>query len=64
MLRERGRIQISDGIVPLSDALGSNPKCPKALHALLQHPKADKIKEVFDLAEPAPEFFGKASRFH
>ena len=59
MLREYGRIQISDGIVPLSDALGSHPKCPEALHTLLRHPKADKIKEVFDLAEPTPEFFGE-----
>ena len=59
VLREYGRIRISDGIVPLSDAFGSHPKCPEALHALLSHQKADKIKEVFDLAEPTPEFFGE-----
>ncbi|MDE0156983.1 MAG: DEAD/DEAH box helicase [Gammaproteobacteria bacterium] len=59
VLREYGSIQISDGIVPLSDALGSPPKCPEALHTLLRHPKADKIKEVFELAEPMPEFFGE-----
>ena len=59
MLREYGRIQISDGIVPLSYASGSHPKCLEALHTLLRHPKADKIKEVFDLTEPTPEYFGE-----
>ena len=59
ILREYGRIRISDGIVPLSNALGAEPKCPEALHRLLRHPKADKIKEVFKLAEPMPEFFGQ-----
>ena len=59
VLHEYGRIRISDGIVSLTDALGSHPKCPEALHTLLRHPKADKIKEVFDLAEPTPEYFGE-----
>ena len=52
LLREYGRIRTPDGIVPLSDALGSPPKNPSALDALLRHPKADKIKRAFDLAEP------------
>lgn len=60
VLHEYGRIRIPDGVVPLSDALGSHPKCPEALHTLLRHPKADKIKEVFDLAEPTPELFGES----
>ena len=59
MLREHGRIRTSSGIVPLSDALGPYPKSPNALHVLLTHPMADKLKVVFDLAEPAPEFFGE-----
>ena len=58
MLREHGRIRISGGAAPLKDALGLDPKVPEALHALLAHPKADKIKAAFDLAEPMPEFFG------
>lgn len=59
LVREHGRVQTPDGIVPLADALGSLPKNPAALLALLQHPNADKIKEVFDLSDPAPEFFGE-----
>lgn len=59
MLREHGRIRTPTGIVPLTDALGPNPKSPEALHALLAHPKADKIKAAFDLIEPTPEFFGE-----
>ena len=65
MLRKHGRIRTPGGIVPLADALtstssgGQYPKSPEALHALLLHPKADKIKEVFNLAEPPPEIFGE-----
>ena len=59
MLRENGRIRTPTGIVPLADALGPNPKSPEALHALLAHPKADKIKVAFGLIEPTPEFFGE-----
>ena len=59
MLRRFGRIRTSDGIVPFADALGSNPKNQAAWHALLAHPKADKIKKAFDLAEPTPEFIGE-----
>ena len=60
MIREYGRIQTTAGISPIDDALGSSPKSPEALHALLNHPKAGKIKEAFHLAEPTPEFFGEA----
>ena len=59
MLREHGRIRIPGGTAPLKDALGSDPKVPEALHVLLAHPKTDKIKAAFDLAEPMPEFFGE-----
>ena len=64
MLREYGRVRTSDGIVvPFKDALGEpQPENPAALRALLARPKADRIKEVFDLAdlaEPTPEFIGE-----
>ena len=69
MLRKHGRIRTRGGIVPLADALAyptlAYPKSPDALDALLRHAKADRIKEVFDmkevfnLAEPTPEFFGE-----
>ncbi len=60
MLRIHGKIRVADEIVPLADALGSSPRHPEALHTLLAHPMADKLKTVFDLAEPIPEFFGEA----
>ena len=60
ILLEHGRVRTLAGVVPLVDALGPTPKSPEALHVLLAHPKADEIKEVFDLAEPTPEFFGEA----
>ena len=59
MLRKHGRVNTPDGIVPLADALGLNPENPAALHILLRHPKGEKIKAVFKLAEPTPEFFGE-----
>ena len=59
MLREHGRIETGTGIVPFADALGTHPKSAEALHTLLAHAKADKIKAAFDLAEPMPEFFGE-----
>ena len=59
MLRKHGRIKTQAGIVPFADALGQSPESPDALHALLTHPKAEKIKEAFGLAEPVPEFFGE-----
>jgi len=59
MLRKHGGIQTRGGITPLADALGQHPKSPDALDVLLAHPKADKIKAAFDLAESTPEFSGK-----
>ena len=56
-LRTHGRIRVASGIAPFADALGPLPKSPAALHVLLQHPKADKIKQAFRLSEPVPEFF-------
>ena len=58
MLRQHGRIQTSGCIVPFADALGQQPKNPAALHALLAHPKADKIITAFGLEPPTPEFIG------
>ena len=59
LLRANGRVQTPAGIVPLDDALGPQPASPAALHALLQHPNADKIKQAFDLADPVPDLFGE-----
>ena len=60
VLRKEGRIRTAGGeIIPFEDALGPTPKNPEALHALLAHPMADKIKAAFDLVEPIPEFFGE-----
>lgn len=58
-IRENGRIRVPDGIVPFVDALGPQPKSPTALHVLLRHPKADRIKQTFELSEPIPEFLGE-----
>ena len=59
VLRREGRIRtLSGAIVPVSDALGSTPN-PEALQVLLTHPRAAKIKETLDLAEPTPELLGE-----
>ena len=59
LLRTYGRVRTPSGIVPLADALGPQPASPAALHALLQHPRADRIKDAFDLSDPVPEFVGE-----
>ena len=59
LLRANGQVQTPAGIVPLDDALGPQPASPAALHALLQHLNADKIKAAFDLSDPVPELFGE-----
>ena len=59
MLRKHGRVKTLSGIASLADALGTDPKSPEALHALLVHKKSDKIKAAFDLAEPTPEVHGE-----
>ena len=58
-LKKHGRVKTAAGVVPLSDALGPDPRSPAALHALLQHPNADKIREAFDLSDPVPEVVGE-----
>ena len=58
MIREHGRIRTADGIVKFAHALGSPARNADALLRLLRHPKADSIKTAFDLADPAPEFYG------
>ena len=60
MLRKYGRVKTPGGLVPLADALGPHPKNPAALHALLRHPRAEKIKAAFDLSDPIPECFGES----
>ena len=59
LLRQEGRVRTPGGIVPFADALGPQPKSLVAVHSLLAHPKADRIKETFDLTEPTPEFVGE-----
>ena len=59
MLAEHGRIRCAGEIVPLADALGPRPANPAALGVLLSHPMANRIREDFDLAEPAVEPVGE-----
>ena len=59
LIREHGRISTAEGIVPFADALGENPANTDALLWLLRHPRADRIRTVFKLADPEPEFFGE-----
>ena len=59
-LRKAGRVRTRNGaILPFADALGESPKSPEALHVLLRHPNADKIKEAFGLAAPTPVISGE-----
>lgn len=59
VLAEHGRIRCAGEIVPLADALGPRPANPAALGVLLSHPMANRIREDFDLAEPAVEPVGE-----
>ena len=59
MVREHGSVQTPGGTVPFASALGSHPDTPAALHALLRHPNAEKIKKAFELADGVPELFGE-----
>ena len=61
MLRRYGKVRTSNGIVPLSKALGQQPESQAAWRALMMHPKVDRIREAFDLADPTPEFIGEES---
>ena len=59
MLERYGRIRTPDGIVPFRSALGEQPENPAALRTLLEHPKAERIREAFDLADLTPDSFGE-----
>ena len=59
MLRVHGRIQSAGKYVPFKDILGPHPANQAALRVLLAHPKADRIKETFKLAEPLLEPAGE-----
>lgn len=59
VLAEHGRIRCAGEIVPMADALGPRPANPAALSVLLSHPMANRIREDFDLAEPAVEPVGE-----
>ncbi len=58
MLKKYGRVRTSDAIVPLADAFGARPKNPEALRVLLKHSMVERIKAVFELAEPEAGLFG------
>jgi len=59
ILRREGRIRVSGSIVPFKDALGTQPENTAALRMLLGLPKANKIRQTFDLSDPEPEFIGE-----
>ncbi|MYE02360.1 MAG: DEAD/DEAH box helicase [Alphaproteobacteria bacterium] len=59
MLKKYGCIRTSDGIAPVHSVLGKQPENPAALHTLLEHPKAEKIREAFDLADLTPDSYGE-----
>lgn len=59
MLRTHGWIATAEGPIRLNAALGLRPTSMEALHVLLNHPHADKIKDAFKLTEPDPVFTGK-----
>ena len=59
VLAEHGRIRCAGELVPMADALGPRPANPAALSVLLSHPMASRIREDFDLAEPAVEPVGE-----
>ena len=59
MLRMHGRLRVHGVIVRFADALGQHPLNSSALLALLQHPSADRIKELFNLSDPMPEILGE-----
>ena len=59
LLSGYGQVRTPAGIVPLKDALGLQPASQEALHALLRHPNAERIKHAFDLSDPIPDLFGE-----
>ena len=50
VLRQHGRIETDDGIFPLSDGLGDPPQNKAVLYKLLSHPKAARIRQVFEVS--------------
>ena len=56
---EHGRIRCGDEYIAFREALGQPPSNPHARTALLQHPLAGRIREVFALAEPRYDTVGE-----
>ena len=52
MLEQHGRIPCGGKFAGFGDAVGQNPPDPHARAVLLAHPMANRIREVFTLAEP------------
>ena len=55
-IREHGQVRIAEDVMHFSSVLGSRPESPAALHVLLQHQRAHKIQQAFELSQPVPEF--------
>ena len=62
-IKQFGRIRTSEGVVPFRSALGEKPENLAALRVLLEHPKAEKIRKAFDLADLSPNLFGEPDVF-
>ena len=60
MLLQHGWVDTAAGPVPLRNALGSQPQSTAGFCALVNHPKALRIKDAFELAEPDPVFTDEA----
>ncbi|MCY4326775.1 MAG: DEAD/DEAH box helicase family protein [Rhodobacteraceae bacterium] len=59
-LQNEGKVRTRSGaVLPISDAVGQQPKSQEVLHTLLCHPNADKIRKAFDLAGPVPAIIGE-----
>ena len=52
-LREHGRIKTDEGVFPLFEGLGNPPQNRSVWRRLLDHHRADQIREAFDLADPS-----------
>ena len=59
MIELYGRIRCAGGFANFGDALGQTPKDPRARRALLAHPRAERIRAKFELAEPRFEAIGE-----
>ena len=57
LLKRHGKVKLAGGVHALSDGLGDLPKSGEVRTWLLDHPKADLIREHFDLPEQLSDSF-------